>query len=134
MLEKNKNTVRRYFTEVWEKKNFDIIEEVFATSFKGHLFNPSRGVEGIKKNVLYITSAFPNGKLKIDDIFGESDKICIRWRYIGKHEGHFLNFAPTGKEIVFKGITIERFEEGKIVELWAEMDIYDLLKQLGAKW
>ena len=91
------------------------------------MINPSKGNEGIKKNVLIMTQAFQNGQLKIDDIFGEGDKICIRWRYIGDHLGNFMNIPPTGKQIVLKGITIERFnEEGKIDELWAEMDIYDL--------
>ncbi len=130
MLEKNKETVRKYFVELWEKQNFDIIDEVFSSDFKGHLVNPSRGKEGIQKNVLIMKKAFPNGQLIIDDIFGEADKICIRWRYQGKHEGEFMRIAPTQKEIVLKGITIERFEGGKIAELWAEMDIFDLLKQL----
>lgn len=131
MLEKNKETVRRYFTELWEHQNFDIINEVFTSDFKGHLVNPSRGKEGIQKNVLIMKRAFPNGRLVIDDIFGEEDKICIRWRYVGKHEGEFMNIPPTAKNITLKGITIERFEEGKIAELWAEMDIFGLLKQLG---
>jgi len=130
MLEKNKETVRRYFIELWEKQNFDIIDEVFTTEFKGHLVNPSKGKEGIQKNVQIMKRAFPNGRLVIDDLFGEADKICIRWRYLGKHEGDFMNIPPTGKDVVLKGITIERFENGKIAELWAEMDIFDLLKQL----
>ncbi|MDT7831717.1 ester cyclase [Flavobacteriaceae bacterium S356] len=131
MLEKNKETVRRYFTELWEKQNFDIIDQVFTKDFTGHLVNPSKGKEGIQKNVLIMKKAFPNGRLEIDDLFGEADNICIRWRYVGKHEGEFMGISPTGKDIVLKGITIERFENGKIAELWAEMDIYDLLKQLG---
>lgn len=130
MLEKNKETVRRYFIELWEQQNFEIIDEVFTKDFKGHLVNPSKGKEGIQKNVLIMKKAFPNGHLEVDDLFGEDDKICIRWRYLGKQEGTFMGIPPTGKEIVLKGITIERFEDGKIAELWAEMDIFDLLKQL----
>jgi predicted ester cyclase len=130
MLEQNKATAKRYIIELWEKGNLDIIEDVFTPNFQGHLFSPSEGFAGIRENVSHFLNAFTSGVIKIDDLFGEGDKIILRWRYEAVHTGSFKNIPPTGKNVVISGMTIERFEEGKIAELWAQIDIFDLLKQL----
>lgn len=131
MLEKNKAIARWYIEELWNKKNLAVIDEVFVSHFEGHLVNPSKGHQGIKENVGAFLRAFPNGHATIDDLFGEGDRICFRWRFEAKHEGPFLHIPPTGKDVVVKGITIERFEGDKIAEIWAEIDVFGLLKQLG---
>ena len=130
MLEQNKATARWYIEELWNNKNFAVIDEVFVPHFEGHLVNPSKGRQGITGNVSVFLNAF-NGKAFIEDLFGEEDRICIRWRFEAKHEGQFLHIPPTGKDVIVKGITIERFEGDKIAEIWAEIDIFGLLKQLG---
>lgn len=131
-IERNKATAHRYLEELWNRKNLDIINEVIAPDFVGHLASPSRGTEGVRQNVTAFHLAFPDSHLEIHDIFAEADRVAIRWTTTGTHNGPFFGIEPTGKKIVLKGITIERFRDGKMVELWAEMDIYGLIKQLKA--
>jgi predicted ester cyclase len=42
-----------------------------------------------------------------------------------------LGINPTGKPVEFSGVTIGRFRDGKIVELWTETDQLRLMQQLG---
>jgi len=43
-----------------------------------------------------------------------------------------MRIAPTQRQIEFKGITIHRFEGGKIVEEWEDYDNLGIMQQLGA--
>jgi hypothetical protein len=52
MSEENKTLVRRYFEEIWDKGNLNLIDELFTTDFVRH--GPTgtegevRGLEGFK--------------------------------------------------------------------------------------
>ena len=48
------------------------------------------------------------------------------------HSGGFLGVPATGRELVFSGILIDRFVSGKVVEAWENVDMYGLMRQLGA--
>jgi predicted ester cyclase len=48
------------------------------------------------------------------------------------HEGEAFGLAPTGNRITLRGITIERFEEGKVVEAWRSMDTLAVRQGIGA--
>jgi predicted ester cyclase len=50
----------------------------------------------------------------------------------GTHRGEFMDIPPTGREIGLGGITILRFENGRCVERWSQVDMLGLLAQLGA--
>jgi predicted ester cyclase len=52
--------------------------------------------------------------------------------FYGTHRGEFMGIAPTGREVRFTGLTIDRVVDGKIVENWIEGDLEDLLQQIGA--
>jgi predicted ester cyclase len=52
--------------------------------------------------------------------------------FYGTHRGEFMGIAPTGREVKFTGLTIDRVVDGKIVENWIEGDLQDLLQQIDA--
>ena len=51
----------------------------------------------------------------------------MRFTSKGTREGEFIGIAPTGKQVSWTGITIDRIEDGKIVESWADWDLLGLL-------
>ena len=68
---------------------------------------------------------------KIDVIFGGSDYVAIRARYIGTQDGPMGPFPASGKKLELPYVGILRFEDGKIVEIWVEWDNMSALTQLG---
>jgi predicted ester cyclase len=62
----------------------------------------------------------------------EGDKVVSRWSLQGTHEGALpmLGIRPTGEGVTFTGMSIYRFENSKIVEIWQEGDYLGLVKQL----
>jgi len=47
------------------------------------------------------------------------------------HKGEFMGIAPTGNDVAFGDLVIMRVEEGKIVEIWAQLDYLWMYQQLG---
>jgi hypothetical protein len=50
----------------------------------------------------------------------------------GTHREPSMGIAPTGKQVSFMLLLIERIVEGHIVEHWALPDFLSLFRQLGA--
>ena len=63
----------------------------------------------------------------------EGDLVMTRWTAHGTYQGcdPTLPEAAVGKQATVTGISINRFEHGKSVESWGELDRLGMLRQLG---
>ena len=62
----------------------------------------------------------------------EGDKVVTRYTVSGTHQGEFFGVPGTGERITMSGISIDRFEDGKMVEEWPEYDLLGVMRQIGA--
>jgi predicted ester cyclase len=79
-----------------------------------------------------IRSAFPSHHLSVEDQIAEGDKVVTRVTFHGTHQGQFNGIAPTGKQVKWSGIAMDRIADGKVVEMWHVQNTTGLLQQLGA--
>ena len=56
----------------------------------------------------------------------------MRWTSKGTHQGDLMGMPPTGKRAVWSGMSVVRFAEGRIVDIWVESDNMSMMQQLGA--
>ena len=49
----------------------------------------------------------------------------------GTHRGEFQGIPPTGKQVAFTSIEVNRVVEGKVEEHWVEINLLGLVQQLG---
>ena len=57
----------------------------------------------------------------------------IRWSGQGTFENEFMGLKPTHEEgDPIRGITIDRYEGGKIAESWTHWDTLTLMRNVGA--
>lgn len=89
------------------------------------------GLEGVKQTFQVLRSAFPDMTVSVKDIIAEDTKVVGRFVVSGTHTGSFMGIPATGKTFTYDEIVIVRFENGKIVEHWAEMDSLGMMQQLG---
>ena len=75
--------------------------------------------------------AFPDLRLTVEDNFSSEDMVAARVSFRGTHRGECQSIAPTGKEVAFSSIEIDRMVDGKVAEHWFEMDLLGLMGQLG---
>jgi steroid delta-isomerase-like uncharacterized protein len=136
MSEENKEIVRRWFEEVWNKGRADAIDEMFDENGIAHGLsadpaNPIKGPTDFKPFHTVFRDAFPNMVIGIEDMVAEGDKVAARCSVRGKHEGHFMGREATQSPVEFSGMTIVRIENGKIIEAWNNFDFLTMNKQLG---
>jgi steroid delta-isomerase-like uncharacterized protein len=134
MSEQNKALIRRYNDEFWGKGDESLLEELFAENLVDH--NPAGndlppGREGMRQALANFRTAFPDLTTSLEHLIAEGDKVVLRWRARGTHEGDLMGIPATGKQVTLSGIDILRIEKGKIAERWAEYDNLGLLQQLG---
>ena len=128
----NKNVLRRLYGEFVDRGNAGVLEEIVAPDFASEAAPAVKGIEAVKAVVLPVREAFPDLHHTIHDLVAEGDRVAVRWTMQGTHRGPFAGIPATGKPVAFSAISIYRFQDGKIVELWAQVDRLGLLQQLGA--
>ena len=129
----NKEIVRRLGVELWQG-NIGVIDELVAPDYVGH--DPSQpemhGPDGVKGFVNTYLSAFPDGRITVDEQLAEGELVASRWTGRGTHQGDLMGIPPTGKQVTVSGITVSRVKNGKVVEEWTNWDTLGMLQQLGA--
>jgi predicted ester cyclase len=123
--EKNKAAARVAF-EVWNNGDLERLDRFVSPTVVHHdPYDPhgSQGLVGMKISITRNRNVYPDLHITIEDQIAEGDKVATRWTSTMTHNG---------KRVTLKGITIDRFEDGMIVEAWRSMDMLGLLQQTGA--
>ena len=133
--EENKAVVRREVEELYNHTgNLDAADEIFAPDYVSYepTSGETRGIEGARQFAATFREAFPDLECTIEDMIAEGDKVVMRFRGGGTHQGDTEAFGPaTGKRMEMTGITIKRLSGGKIVEAWTNFDALGMMRQLG---
>jgi steroid delta-isomerase-like uncharacterized protein len=135
--EENKKMARRFMEEAFGQGKPQLVDDLLDPDFVR--YDPYieagavRGVETVKENIRWFRNVFPDLTCTIEDQLAEGEKVVTRWTVRGTHQGEeFFGVPATGERIEMRGIQIDRFEGGKLVEERAEFDLLGALQQLGA--
>jgi steroid delta-isomerase-like uncharacterized protein len=132
--EDNKAVIRRWI-EAYNNRDMQAEADVLDPGFVAHVPaapGPLEGLEAWRKFTAAFVEAFPDLRLTVEDILSEGDKVAARVVFHGTHRGEFQGIAPTGKEVAFSSIEVNRVVGGKVEEHWVELDLLGLMQQLGA--
>jgi steroid delta-isomerase-like uncharacterized protein len=88
--------------------------------------------DGVMQWFTTMRAAFPDMRMEASDVIASDDKVVIRGRFTGTHQGNFMGIPASGKSVDTQLIDICRFDaDGKIVEHWGLFDELRMLQQLG---
>ena len=129
--QQNKALVRRWYDALWNRVDLDAAEEILSADFVEHLTHEhERGIEELKEFITIYRTAFPDMQATVEKIVAEADMVAVLWTSRGTHQGEFMGFAPTGREVTFMGMRLFRIAENKIVEGWVTMDAQGWQEQM----
>jgi steroid delta-isomerase-like uncharacterized protein len=128
--EQNKEIAYRAIDELWNSRNPDVINELYAEDFHESAWQNRRAYRDFAAGI-FAAGAPPDMHIAIEDQIAEGDKVVTRWTWGWTQSGEFFGAAPNGKYISFTGISIFRLEDGKIVEGWFNNDWFGVQQQLG---
>ena len=85
--------------------------------------NPIQGYDAVMQYEAMMFAAFPDGRHILEEAIAQGDKVVTRGIFKGTHQGELMGIAPTGKQVTFSVVHIDRLENGKIVEHWGQGDV-----------
>ena len=131
--ENNKALVRRFYEEVFNKKNLAGLNAFVDSQIIEHALPPGlpAGSEGTRQFIGMYLTAFPDLHLAAEDMIAEGDEVAARFTMRGIHRGEFMGIPSTGKQVTMTGIQIVRIADGRIAENWVNLDALGMLQQLG---
>lgn len=127
-IQYNKEVVRKIYEESLNKRNIALLHEFIADTYTG--IDGSKGADGFKGPVTAVIKAFPDAQWHIEELLGEGDRVVVRWRIEGTHEGPFQNIPPTGNKISVNGMGIYELKDGKVMATQIQTDRFTFLQQL----
>lgn len=130
-IEQNKTIVRRFW-EAYEANDLVTLNEVLSPNLVAQVpsapdaQNREMHLQGIRM----FTAAFSDRHFTVEEMIAEGDKVATRTTLRGTHTGSFQGHPATGKPIAATGLTIERIQDGKIVERWFSFDVAQVMREL----
>lgn len=133
MLNENKRLSNLINEDIISQGNLALADEILSSDYVDHNAAPGigTGIAGFKQGVEMYRSAYPDLKIKVDDMIAEGDRVVTRWTATGTHSGELMGIPPTGRKVEVTGISIDRIEKGKVTEHWDVFDQFGMIHQLG---
>jgi predicted ester cyclase len=114
----NKTIAHKFIEEIFNARNIETAKNFVTPDIIYHgMAEEVRSLEEFKLGVAKDLSAFPDMKTIILDIFGEENKVAIRWNLKATHEKDFAD-SPATQKSQAEGVDIFHFEGDKIKEAW----------------
>ena len=131
-IEANKELIRRYYDEVLNGGDLELLDELAAPDYvENDPFPDQRtGRVGLKDRVTILRTAFTQ-RWTVEDVVAEGDKVAARWTSTGTHTGDFMATAATGRAFTVAGVDFYRITDLKMAEHWHVVDMLGLMQQLG---
>ena len=129
--------VRRWFEELWNKRNPDILTELLDPSAVGETEGGriSGHAEFIQKLHAPLMGAFPDLRVTLDDIIADGDSAAVRWTFEATHGGDTLGLPATNRRVKVSGMSWIQAKNGRLTAGWDRWNSTGLMAYLkdGAK-
>jgi predicted ester cyclase len=137
-LKTDRETAISYFTVIVNEQKLEMLDQIFAPNYVVHNLvdgkDELKTIEIQKSFLKGLLQGIPDLRYSIGDIAEEDDKVWLRMIANGTHTGECLGFPATGNTLDgLSELFIFRFENGKVVEQWVQLDLYNLLRVLNTK-
>lgn len=114
----------------WEK----VWDELVAENMIQHFCSQAEPICGLEANKTFQASlfqGFPQIEQKISAVVAEDDKVVYFHTLQGAQTGIFMGISPTDKWVKGTGFTMVRIDNHKIVEMWYETNLLEIMQQMG---
>lgn len=118
--------LQRWYDEVWNNANEGMIDELMHENAEIdglQTDSDKRGPEAFKPFYQAFRQGFPSVTISIDPIYS-NEEIEVAKCFVRAT-------SSDGKKVNFTGLTVARFENGKLVRAWNAFDFETMNKQLS---
>ncbi len=125
----NKQIIENYMDKIWNQKKLDTVYEVFSKDVIIHSpLGTFRSADEMYKIVSKWLEVLPDMQVTCLHTVEGDGIVTSHWESKGTCSGEFHGVDAQGRCVEYQGVTLYRFDQGKVVEYWAYIDS-DLLKK-----
>ncbi|HYJ12925.1 MAG TPA: ester cyclase [Thermomicrobiales bacterium] len=112
--------VRDYY-HLFETGQLDRLDQIIAPGYVDRSAAPgtSPGVEGLRQNIAAFRSAFPDGKIAVQDLMSDHDSVMARVMLSGTQVAPYAGIPPVNERVMADGVETFRFSHGMVIESWS---------------
>ena len=130
--EENRELARRFFEEVWNRRDEAAIDRYIAADAAGNDPTFGAGRESFRKQWRQWQAAFPDLHFAVEEIVAEGDVVVTRWTLTGTHSGADFEGRPaSGAAIKVGGMSLDHIRDGMIASGFDGWDELGFRRQLG---
>lgn len=123
--------VRSFVDETWNRSDPSRVDGFLTPDYVDRTYQPPDAA-GLKKQMVELAEAFPDHHTQLEDCLVEGDRVVMRMRLTGTHQGRFRDVPASGHRIDVRVVRWFRLSGQRIAEHWALLDTAALLRQIGA--
>jgi predicted ester cyclase len=125
-VEHHKTIARRFYEEFWLGGKSDVHDSSFAPHLAYHIYGVStHSHQSLRALARDVHQGFTNRSGTVDDLFGEGDRVALRFSWTAAHSTHYRHHAPTNQPVNVEGVLLYRFEADQVAEMWAYFEGFD---------
>lgn len=129
--ERNKAVARAFFEEVLSTGKLEKYSEFHTSDFVAHGTDGDFTLAEDLAMAREERAALPDMQFAINHIMADRDLVVVHWTVSGTNTQPGMGLPATGKPVKTSGMTLFRFETGKISEEWNAWSMLSVLKQVG---
>ena len=131
------DTIRRLVNDVFNDRNTDILDDIFAPDYVGHLPASETTWTTLtraryRELPVMLHAAIPDIRITPELLVGDGDMVAMRAVLTGTFLGELYNVSPTREPVEVVFTVMYRFNDaGQIVEEWIEYDTLTFAQQFA---
>jgi predicted ester cyclase len=131
LADQNRAVALRVFEEIFNQRRPEVAAEIYSPDFRNHGTHGDASLEVDQSWARGELQAFPDLHMTVVKTVAENDLVTILWIFRGTHARYgYGGLPPTGTYIEFRGMTIFRVVDGRIVEEWTTFNEWSAYSQV----
>ena len=125
---------RKQWDRLWHTEEMEsAFDELMTEQFQMHISSLPEPLDcsAWLQFVKNWKTAFPDGRMDIEDLICQGDQIWCYWVSTGTHSEEYLGIPATKNQVRYLGVDIYQIKENKATQCRAVPDVFSLMHQLG---
>jgi predicted ester cyclase len=120
-ITENKELIRRFIVEVVNTGHVDLVADFVSpdcveTDGKVRVVS---GIDGMADHIRGVRATYPDLQLTVERQIAEDDWVATQITARGTHQGEWLGIRPTGRQLVFTGVNVDRIRGAGLLSMVA---------------
>jgi predicted ester cyclase len=131
-LGNNNIAIVRELIQAMDAGDLTVLDSMCIPGFVAHFNGIDLSLAQVREAAAGFVAAFPDLKHSIRTIEADGDRVTLRALDTATHRGTYKEIPPTNVRVQFETTATYRIEDGKIAEVWQQIDVEELMRQIRA--